>query len=364
MQSECSCETVCTCGATASGHSNRKGATGATPIQNVWIKLLKEAEQGIDLQSETNVQIILSLTKADAISSKERVNDILQAMAYAGFDPEYMFQIIYRQAKDATPEEGSFDIGGWKLKKSADFVQDLQFFAMVFMLRGASVYKILDKSDPEFQKALKHKCGQYGISVSKPPAGKRRSVPRSTVTLPRAAAIVPHWCLQLVHAGHVKTLVNPTVTRQLAPIPKVMAHSLYQSICHDKSLLPICYEIAKKFDYIINPNRKGRANRGEIMRFVDAAYNSKLFSETIRMSLAIKFDILTATTVDGQTTVSLTPEVVVARDLCVPRWESRRGRQARKAATKKRAEETQEEDGPESHEEATGSSDSENYASP
>nr|QMP82207.1 nucleocapsid protein [Blattodean phenui-related virus OKIAV268] len=214
---------------------------------------------------------------------------VLSKMAYAGFDPEYTFKQFYALAttKAGMGVTGDFDLGGWKITKATNFVQDLKFFALVFVTRGAAVHKIIDKSTKPFKDILTHKCGQYGIPTTKQTGKKSTTLPREKMTLPRIAATVPHWCVYLIHQGMGQILVEPAIDEVV--IPRAMCHQLYASVCPVTALLPLCYEIALRVDLVINTKR---TRLSMIKKFVDAAFASKLIPGAARIEINLQLGIL------------------------------------------------------------------------
>jgi hypothetical protein len=267
------------------------GPSGSVDNSTEYIKTLKEAiKKNLDLRIDDPefARIVQAFSTVTHMSGSHHIDSYTNALAYEGFDPLYTQECFMRSSKKHQDLIGEVKIGDITLTKRPDFMQDMGFFVLVFAARGAAVWKILDKSSKELREILSLKCGQYSVSTTRPRGGKKKTLPRTTITVPRIAALAPHWVCSLFRDGKVKPIIKRDVSGLEIPLP--MCHTLFASICPSEKLLPVCYVVARRLDRVINPTSTTKMS--VIKSYTKAMFDGKLYDTDQRIKWCVALGVV------------------------------------------------------------------------
>ncbi|KAG8235910.1 hypothetical protein J437_LFUL016231 [Ladona fulva] len=124
-------------------------------------------------------------------------------LEYSGFDPIVILRTFCsRGGTDNTG--GEVTLGATTLPLKADPKRELRILLLVFAQRGASLDKIIAKSNEQLSNYLRNMKRVYNLISKK----TRRDYQRTDITLGRLAASAPHIVCEIFHSGHGRCLVH------------------------------------------------------------------------------------------------------------------------------------------------------------
>lgn len=231
-----------------------------------------------------------------------RIVAVAGALDYLGFDPILLIKKLAQKAAEAQSTD-TFQVtlpdnDVMHVPKGGDLQFDLALFLTLFVVRGASAYKILTKIRAEWKEVLEHKFNTYGISTSRVP---QKNMTPDTVTLARIASCAPHHVMALMEKGIGRVYIPHTVLEQAfgIKIPKACLTQSFAGMIPSEGpgsgFIKFAYLYSYLFDRVINSTKQIKdfeAHIKELQRYVDIAINSKLYEDDFRRFTLKTFGLL------------------------------------------------------------------------
>lgn len=250
---------------------------------------------------------------ADMWGAEEEVlKDWSDACAYEGFNvKEFMILLVQkrnnwlasRQRKEDTVVK--YSAGGkektFKYNSHESLMKDLCFLILVFLQRGSSWDKIVNKTNDGVVKIMKLMKEKYDIDTSKRAASS--SVGKDVVTLPRIAACFPIRILQFLEMGVGRVLVDVSVLGDYN-IPTWMQHPAMASVVpiqaaasSIRALRIFAFGVCVLTDDVLHRNDGKYTKLETIKTYMDASYNTPAVPDGARKSFleAVGFYVRTGT---------------------------------------------------------------------